>query len=142
MPGGGQACFAVRVRDLVGRVSSWSSWRSTAVPFDDRASTRSSGGSTLVSRAEALGGTLTRLTATGTLRLPNAVARHVGVCLLADPSQGSVDVLVGGVRVAHVYLAAASWQRRVVVLPVRTGTVVLRAATGAALIDGVVLLRN
>lgn len=139
---GGQVCFAVRARDLVGHVSPWSPMRCTALPVDDRALHRSATGTQLQSVAGAIGGTVTRLTAGGTLQMTSQVDRHLGLCVYAGPGQGTVDVYVGTIRVARVSTAASTWGRRVVIVPAGKGPVTIRGVAGSNLIDGLAVLRD
>ena len=142
---GGQACFAVRVRDRAGNLSAPNGWKCAAVPLDDRAMTPGSHTSRWT-QSGALAGTVTALTKPGAqVRLAAQQGRQLVVIAMAGPGQGKVDVYAAGVKVGQVSLAARTWRRVTVALPARTftGTVVLRSASSApSRIDGLAVLRG
>lgn len=116
MPAGAQVCFAVRARDAIGNVTPWSAQRCALVPVDDRALTVS-GSTSRITSSLALGGTVTRLNASGAAVSKGALAGdQVALVLLKGPGQGTVEVTVG----KHVYgrysLAATTWRREVLYL--------------------------
>ena len=136
-------CFSVRATDRAGNTSAATPEQCTVVPLDDRSLGRSSGFAALtgsgyyastVARATALNQAMTRTGGTSFKQLL-LVATTCSTC-------GAVDVLVGGVRVAHISLLSTSTvNRRVIPTPSfssRSGTVVIKVISSGkpVLIDG------
>lgn len=141
---GEEGCFSVRARDRVGNVSANTPWSCTTVPLDDR-SMSASAGTLRLAAAGALDRTITLLARSGArLTLTAQHGNRVAVIALAGPGQGGVDVYAAGTRLGHVSLAATTWHRETILLPVHafTGSVVVDSVgTAPSLIDAVAVLR-
>lgn len=138
---GGQVCFTVRARDRVNKLSAWTVLRCSAVPYDDRALTRSSSGTTQLTQQGALNATVTRLSPGGQLRLAAQTSRYLAVCLYAGPGQGTVGVYRGSALIERISLAATRAGRRTVMVPGGTGIVSIRGVSGRSLVDGLAVRR-
>lgn len=140
---GYEYCFSVKATDRVGNTSAATPEQCTVVPLDDRSLARSSGFSAVTSsayyagtayRATVRGQTLTRTGVSG--------ARQLLVVATSCATCGTVDVLIGGVRVGGLNLASATTvNRRVFTLgftAARTGTVVLKVTSSGkpVVLDG------
>ncbi len=136
-------CFSVRATDRAGNTSAATPEQCTVVPLDDRSLLRSSGFAAVTSsayyastgaRATSINQTLTRTGGTSFKQL-FLVATTCSTC-------GTVDVMVGSVRIARVNLASASTvNKKMIPLPsfsTRSGTVVLKVVTSSkqVIIDG------
>ncbi|TDU82269.1 hypothetical protein EV138_7158 [Kribbella voronezhensis] len=144
-PIGADTCLMVRARDGAGNVSAWSASVCSALPQDDRAFT-AKGSVSRTTYAGAYRTTLSRLGASGaSLGKDGESGNRIAVTVLAGPSQGAVDVTFAGRRIGRVSLAASTWSRKVVYLPVTswiTGRVVVTSVSSLpSNIDGVALLR-
>lgn len=144
--GPGEAgCMAVRARDAVDHTSAWVS-RCVSRPTDDRG-LMVSGKASRAKSSLAYAGTYTRLSVRGaSALLPNQTGRQIAVIVLRGPSQGAVDVYVGGHRLGRVSLRAQALQRTTVWLPEGAsdwrGTVRLVSVSNRpARIDGIIVTR-
>lgn len=143
---GTDTCFMVRARDTAGNVSGWTPQSCTAMPQDDRVMT-GSGSISRLAFSSAYRGTVTRLNRSGaSITKTGEYGHRIAVLTLAGPGQGSVDVYHGSRRIGRVSLAATSWSRRTVYLPVTaylSGSVrVVSVSSLPSSIDGVALLRS
>jgi hypothetical protein len=144
-PLGADTCLMVRARDGAGNVSAWSASVCAALPQDDRAFT-AKGSVSRTTYAGAYRTTLSRLGASGaSLSKDGESGNRIAVAVLAGPNQGAVDVTFAGRWIGRVSLAATTWSRKVVYLPVTswiTGRVVVTSVSSLpSSVDGVALLR-
>jgi hypothetical protein len=142
---GADTCLIVRARDAAGNASGWSAAACAALPQDDRAFA-AKGSVARTTYAGAYRTTLSRLGGSGaSLSKDGEAGNRIAVTVLAGPNQGAVDLTFAGRRIGRVSLAATTWSRKVVYLPVTawtTGRVtVTSVSTLPASIDGVALLR-
>ncbi|MEU0092058.1 hypothetical protein [Kribbella sp. NPDC006257] len=142
---GADTCLMVRARDGAGNVSAWSAPVCSELPQDDRAFT-SKGSVSRTTYASAYRTTLSRLGASGaSLSKAGEAGNRIAVTILAGPSQGTVEVTFAGRKIGRVSLAASTWSRKVVYLPVTpwlTGTVVVTSVSSLpSNVDAVSLLR-
>jgi hypothetical protein len=142
---GTEHCLRFRVRDVLGRLSAWSTGRCTALPTDDRSLTRR--GSTALARSGlAIGGTYTKLAKKGaSLTLAKPAGRKVGLWLLRGPGQGTANVYAGTRLIGRVSGASGTNRRDLVVLAPKAGFTgalkVVQAGTKPVRLDAVSVLR-
>jgi hypothetical protein len=141
-------CFSSQARDGFKNLGAWSTERCTARPLDDRALRRSSGWTTSSSRA-LYGNSSSVATRQGaTMTLSGLRGGHLAVLATRCVGCGSLDVLVGNVKVATISLAArgTSYQALVALPPraLRASTIVLRVSSSGKRveIDGLGVFAN
>jgi hypothetical protein len=145
VPYGATQCFAVRGRDRVGNVGTWSARRCLTRPWDDR-SFAARGFTRKTSSAEWLG-TSSRSTLTGaTLSRSSVTARQVVLLVTTCTACGSVDVLHAGRRVATLSLRSSSPRHQVWIrtplFSKATGTLTLKTrSTAPVVIDGIAAIQ-
>ena len=136
-------CFAVRARDRVGNVGSFSAERCTTAVMDDRA-LANHGGLRGTSTAYAFG-TWTRLASSSQYVSRSGVrARRLGLTVATCSSCGAVDLWIGSVKWGRVNTYSSTTRyRQTLWLPwaaSRYGTVVMRpASTRRVYVDGLVI---
>jgi hypothetical protein len=116
VPPGGQVCFAVRARDVIGNTTAWTSQRCTLVPLDDRAMSVS-GSASRITSSLAVNGTATRLNTKGAAAYRAGLAGdEVHLTVLKGPGQGTVEVRVASQVYGRYSLSATTWRRETLVL--------------------------
>lgn len=146
MSPGFQYCFSTRARDLAGNVGTWSPERCTAVAFDDRAMSATSGWTRGTSASYAYGTWSLATRSAVSLSRGSVQGRRIVLVVTTCPACGSVDVYHAGIRVGRVSLySAKAAARQLRWLPLqsvtRTGTVVVRTTSSKVVyVDGVAVL--
>lgn len=140
---GYQYCFSTRARDLAGNVGAWSAERCTAVAFDDRAMSATSGWTRGTSASYAYGTWSRAARSAVSLSRGSVQGRRLVLVVTTCPTCGTVDVYHAGIRLGRVSLySAKAAYRQLRWLPhqsvTRTGTVVVRTTSSKGVyIDGV-----
>lgn len=143
---GYQYCFSTRARDLAGNVGAWSAERCTAVAFDDRAMSATSGWTRGTSASYAYGTWSRAARSAVSLSRGSVQGRRIVLVVTTCPTCGSVDVYHAGIRLGRVSLySAKAAYRQLRWLPLqsvtRTGTVVVRTTSSKGVyVDGVAVL--
>lgn len=136
---GSTTCWSVQSRDAAGNPSPWTSERCSAVPLDDRDLARSSGWHTATVSGWFRGTSLRTTTAGARLAVTGATVRQVAVVARRCRTCGKVAVIVAGVRIATIDLAASSSSRQLIVLPrlssTRAGGVAVKVLTSGKLVE-------
>ncbi|WP_207555791.1 hypothetical protein [Intrasporangium flavum] len=116
VPPGGQVCFAVRARDVIGNTTAWTSQRCTIVPLDDRAMS-TTGSASRITSSLAVNGTITRLNAKGAVAYRAGLSGdEVHLTVLKGPGQGTVEVRANNHVFGRYSLSASTWSRQTLVL--------------------------
>jgi serine protease len=145
---GSTDCFAIRAIDNADNVGTFSAWRCTSLPLDDRALSRSAGWS-LGSSSAYFHSTFTGTSsASRTLAKASAQVKRVGLVATKCAKCGSVAVKVGSTTIGSVNLFSSTTKyKQLISLPtfsLRTGTVsVVTTSSGKPVyIDGLALSRQ
>lgn len=143
---GTEYCLVVRARDAAGNVSGWTSPRCTAAPLDDTSLTTATSGWSRVRVTAAYRGTLTRTSKVGSrLSVTGATANRLGLVVATCPTCGNVQIYLGNSLWRTISTKSSAWHYKQLLLPstfsTRKTAVVIRAASGQAVIDGLGVFR-
>lgn len=143
---GTEYCLVVRARDAAGNVSGWTTPRCTAAPLDDTSLTTATSGWTRVRVTAAYRGTLTKSSKVGAkLAVTGATANRLGLVVATCPTCGNVQIYLGSTLWKTVSTKSLTWHYKRLLLPgtfpPKRTTVVLRVASGQAVIDALGVFR-
>lgn len=138
---GMEYCVVVRAHDSLGIVSGWSSPRCTASPLDDASLSTKTAGWNRSRASAAYHGTVTRTGKAGSkLAVGGAIANRLGLLVATCPTCGNVQIYLGNTLWKTISTKSSSWHYKHLVLPdtfgTRTTGIVIRVASGLAVIDG------
>jgi hypothetical protein len=142
-------CFAVRVRDSMSSVSSWTTESCTAIPLDDRSLARS-GSWTAGTGTRYFKGTFVRSSAVSAkLTRTGVVAKRLAILATTCATCGSVRVYWGSTLLKTISLHSSTTVNRKLLTVAtfsraRSGTLTIKVYSSGrrVLIDGLVVRRN
>lgn len=146
LPRGTTACYSVRSRQDLDRLSAWSGERCVIAPLDQTSTTRSAGWLKRSSSAYFGGSVFATARKGAALTRTGARLKRVGIVATTCPTCGKVDVFVGSTRIGRISLARGTKvvNRAVLLLPTfaaRSGKIRIKVVTSgrSVRIDGVVI---